>query len=52
MHSSEPMVLSDPELPDMPVVVANQAFERLTGYDHAEIIGRNCRFSAGSAHRP
>ena len=48
-HSSEPMVLSDPHQPDMPLVAANRAFETLTGYRQAEIIGRNCRFLQGPA---
>ena len=48
-HSTEPMVLSDPHQADMPVVAANAAFEALTGYTQAEIIGRNCRFLQGPA---
>lgn len=47
MHSTEPMVLSDARLPDYPMVVANEAFEALTGYGHSEIVGRNCRFLQG-----
>ena len=42
-----PMVIADPHAPDNPVVFANDAFCRLTGYDRAEIIGRNCRFLQG-----
>lgn len=48
-HSTEPMVLSDPHQPDMPMVVANQAFATLTGYPVNEIVGRNCRFLQGPA---
>ncbi len=47
MHSSASMVLSDPNLPDCPVVAVNQSFLDLTGYDQAELIGRNCRFLQG-----
>lgn len=45
-------VLSNPRLPDNPIVSCNQAFMDLTGYDDAEIIGRNCRFLAGPATEP
>lgn len=38
------ITLADPDLPDQPVVYANAAFERITGYAQAEIVGRNCRF--------
>ena len=39
-----PMVVSNPRLPDNPIVFANDAFCRLTRYPRAEILGRNCRF--------
>jgi PAS domain S-box-containing protein len=52
MHSTEPMVLSDPHIPDYPMVAANQAFADLTGYPVAEIIGRNCRFLQGPKTDP
>jgi PAS domain S-box-containing protein len=41
------VTLADPDLEDMPIVYANKAFERLTGYSQAEIIGHNCRFLQG-----
>lgn len=41
------VTLSDPDLPDNPVVYANEVFVRLTGYDREEIIGQNCRFLQG-----
>lgn len=40
-------VISNPRLPDNPVVASNAAFSALTGYGKDEIIGRNCRFLAG-----
>jgi len=36
--------LADARLPDLPLVWANPAFERLTGYPVADVVGRNCRF--------
>lgn len=41
------ITLADPDLEDEPIVYANKAFERLTGYAQEEIIGRNCRFLQG-----
>jgi len=41
-------VVSNPRLPDNPIVDCNQAFLELTGYAREEIIGRNCRFLAGT----
>ena len=40
-------VLSNPRLPDNPIVECNSAFLTLTGYSREEIIGHNCRFLAG-----
>jgi PAS domain S-box-containing protein len=45
-------VISNPRLPDNPVVAANEAFCTLTGYHPEEIIGRNCRFLAGGDTEP
>ena len=42
------VTLSDPDLEDAPLVYANKAFERLTGYSQEDIIGRNCRFLQGN----
>jgi PAS domain S-box-containing protein len=42
-----PMVITDPRQPDAPIVLANQAFLDLTGYDADDVIGRNCRFLQG-----
>nr|AML77802.1 putative LOV domain-containing protein [Euphorbia mesembryanthemifolia]AML78462.1 putative LOV domain-containing protein [Euphorbia mesembryanthemifolia] len=41
-------VLTDPHLPDMPIVYASDAFLKLTGYDRHEVLGRNCRFLRGA----
>ena len=42
-----PMIITDPRQPDNPMVFANDAFCRLTGYERHEILGRNCRFLQG-----
>ncbi len=39
--------LCDPHQPDLPIVFANRAFRRLTGYGEDEILGRSCRFLQG-----
>jgi PAS domain S-box-containing protein len=38
------IVISDAQKPDMPIIYVNPAFERITGYSRAEVVGRNCRF--------
>ena len=45
-------VVSNPRLPDNPLVAVNDAFCELTGYDREFILGRNCRFLAGEATEP
>ena len=41
------ITLADPDLEDMPLVYANKAFEKMTGYTMEEVVGRNCRFMQG-----
>ena len=38
------VVITDPNRPDNPIVYANPAFERISGYSAEEVLGRNCRF--------
>ena len=45
-------VISNPRLPDNPIVDCNQAFLTLTGYGRSEVIGQNCRFLSGSKTEP
>ncbi len=47
-----PMIITNPRLPDNPVVFANDAFCRLTGYEREEIVGHNCRFLQGADTDP
>ena len=42
-------VISNPRLPDNPIVACNAAFCELTGYAPEEVVGRNCRFLSGPA---
>lgn len=50
--SSVAAVISDPRLPDTPIIECNDAFVVLTGYRRDEIIGRNCRFLSGPRTEP
>ncbi|MBE7200630.1 MAG: PAS domain S-box protein, partial [Parafilimonas terrae] len=47
-----PQIITDPNLPDNPIVFANRAFQNLCGYAAAEVIGRNCRFLQGPGTDP
>lgn len=51
-NSQVAAVVSNPRLPDNPIVGCNQAFKDLTGYNQDEIIGRNCRFLHGEGTEP
>ncbi len=46
-QSPMPIVVTDPTLPDNPVIFANKAFTTLSGYMPADIVGRNCRILQG-----
>jgi PAS domain S-box-containing protein len=46
------IVLTDPSLPDNPVVYVNDAFEKITGYARSAALGRNCRFLQGERTDP
>ncbi len=45
--SSVSMVIADATAPDLPLIYVNPAFEAITGYASAEVLGRNCRFLQG-----
>ena len=37
-------VISDPSIPDCPIVFASEGFLDMVGYPRSEVLGRNCRF--------
>ena len=41
------VVISDPALPDTPIIYTSDDFEQQTGYPPHEVLGRNCRFLQG-----
>jgi len=43
----EGITIADASLPDMPLIYANRAFARITGYSVADTLGKNCRFLQG-----
>jgi PAS domain S-box-containing protein len=47
-----PIVITDPRQTDNPIVLANQAFLDLSGYNAEEVLGRNCRFLQGAGTSP
>jgi PAS domain S-box-containing protein len=45
--SQQNFAISDPSLPDNPIVYVSQGFLELTGYSLDQVLGRNCRFLQG-----
>jgi PAS domain S-box-containing protein len=50
--TAEGITISDNLQQDNPIVYANEGFERLTGYDREDVLGRNCRFLQGENTDP
>jgi diguanylate cyclase (GGDEF)-like protein/PAS domain S-box-containing protein len=46
--SRDGIIISEIGDRDNPIIYANPAFEKLTGYERVEILGRDCRFLQGS----
>jgi PAS domain S-box-containing protein len=44
---AEGVTISDNLQKDNPIIYANEGFERLTGYNKADVLGINCRFLQG-----
>ncbi len=42
------ILITDYQQVDHPIIYANPAFERMTGYALAEVLGQNCRFLQGN----
>lgn len=45
--AAQGMLISDARDPEHPILYANPAFTHITGYEPAEVMGRNCRFLQG-----
>ncbi|MBD3376043.1 PAS domain-containing protein [candidate division KSB1 bacterium] len=50
--AAEGITISDFSLEGNPLIYANEGFERLTGYDHKDVVGKNCRFLQGKDTNP
>ncbi len=46
------VVISNPHLPDNPLIHVSEEFVLQTGYAEEEVIGRNCRFLQGPDTNP
>ncbi|MEM8970500.1 MAG: PAS domain-containing protein [Pseudomonadota bacterium] len=46
------VVISNPHMPDNPMIYVSEEFEDQTGYAPEEAIGRNCRFLQGPGTNP
>lgn len=47
-----PMVIADPNVPDIPIVFVNAAFMTMSGYAREEILGRSYHFLSGADTDP
>jgi PAS domain S-box-containing protein len=51
-HANNGVLITDPNLPDHPIIFCNDAFTTISGYQRSEAIGRNCRFLQGAETDP
>ena len=42
--TSNSILITDAQKPDMPIIFSNKAFQQMTGYSEDEVLGKNCRF--------
>nr|BAF91489.1 aureochrome2 [Vaucheria frigida]BAF91491.1 aureochrome2 [Vaucheria frigida] len=48
LYSSQPsFCVTNPLVPDCPIVFASDSFIKITGYSREQVLGRNCRFLQG-----
>eukprot|EP00752_Nemacystus_decipiens_P006467 g5823.t1 len=52
VDSQANFILTNPNLPDCPIIFASQGFLELTGYEGKDVIGKNCRFLQGPGTDP
>ncbi|MFB2934224.1 PAS domain S-box protein [Aerosakkonemataceae cyanobacterium BLCC-F154] len=45
--SNNGIIITDARIPNKPIIYVNPAFEQMTGYSAAEVLGKNCRFLQG-----
>ena len=50
--TAEGIAITNPSLPDNPIIYANMGFELMTGYSVESVVGRNCRFLQGNHTDP
>jgi PAS domain S-box-containing protein len=50
--ASQGITIADARQDDLPLVYANDAFQRITGYDIDDVLGLNCRFLQGEHTDP
>jgi PAS domain S-box-containing protein len=51
-EAEKSVVITDPHLPDNPMIFVSDEFERQTGYSADEALGRNCRMLQGQGTDP
>jgi PAS domain S-box-containing protein len=51
-EAEKSVVVTDPHLPDNPMIFVSDEFERQTGYSSEEAVGRNCRMLQGPGTDP
>ncbi|RXJ02060.1 PAS domain S-box protein [Anaerobacillus alkaliphilus] len=43
------VTITDPTLPNNPLIFVNEAFTNITGYSEEDVLGKNCKFLQGSS---